>query len=1080
MNTREVGVVANLVVSHARQRWSRLLLTVLAIVAAATVVVWVVSGYDSLVQKFDEFADQYLSRYSVVMIPTNENDTPGALNFMNEGPVLPVSVIEALRQDPAVATVDAVFQTRARIENPDHPPAEGDRGGAGRFGGGFGAPGGENGGPAGANGRTGRRPGSRRGPMRPSAEGEQATEAESKPATGEATEKQPPRGEQAGGDAPPSSDTASERPARNFGPGTRPGGFGPAGFGQGPAGPGGPGPGGRGPGGFGRQQSPMLVGTDATAPPYDMVEGVWFDAQNAKELAGVITSGSAEQLKIKLGQDVLVSGRGDGEPLKVKIVGIVEQRKPLPSAGVVIGLPAMKGPPLTRGPASAALYVPVKLAEKVTGLTANATYAGIVLKPGAKIAEFKANWDARIKAESLGAEIQSLQEVEAELDQSHTSEHIRSQAWSATGISLLAALFIIFSTLSMGVDERIRQFALLRAIALNKSHVALMIAMESLLMGLIGWAGGLTAGWLLLKWVAESHPEMFPVGTTLGLWCVLLSGLCAVGGSLIAAILPAWKATRVSPLDAMSAATAKTKSSFSWWMTAVGAVMVAINPIVVFYIPMEDTSRYFASAAFGCTSMAIGFVLLTPFAIVMTDRFLGPLVSRFLGLNSELLSLQLSTNMWRTLGTAVALTLGLGLFVSMQVWGYTMLAPFTPGPWVPDLVVGLTPLGVPDSEFDALRHVPGVKPDEFVPLAAEQVKFAEDVTGAKVRATSSRQDNCVLLGADLDKALGGDDPMFDFRFVTGTRDEAIAKMKQGRYCLVPDHFERESGLSVGDKFAVRYNDDPEKTVEYEIAGVVNMDGWHWMSKVGLRNHGGGRSAGLMFANFDQIRKDFNIERISFFWMNLDGTKTEDELKASFQEIADRNFDVEAARRRAASSSRMASLRQGPGGGGRGYTATINMRSAAGVREQMRERADGIIWMLSQLPLVTLLVTSLGVVNTVLASVRARRWDMGVMRAVGVTRFMLFRMILAEALLVGLVACILSLGFGAIAGYCGVGITRYVNVRGGQLTHLVIPWAHVMIGFGMTLGLCLLGALYPALRTGATQPLRLLQEGRTAS
>jgi putative ABC transport system permease protein len=103
-----------------------------------------------------------------------------------------------------------------------------------------------------------------------------------------------------------------------------------------------------------------------------------------------------------------------------------------------------------------------------------------------------------------------------------------------------------------------------------------------------------------------------------------------------------------------------------------------------------------------------------------------------------------------------------------------------------------------------------------------------------------------------------------------------------------------------------------------------------------------------------------------------------------------------------------------------------------------------------------------------------------LRALGVTRSGLFRLIVAESLLIGVVACILSLGFGAMAGYCGTGVTQYINIRGGQYTPLVIPWSRLMVGFAMTLGLCLLAALWPAYRTGRTEPLRLLQAGRAST
>ena len=64
---------------------------------------------------------------------------------------------------------------------------------------------------------------------------------------------------------------------------------------------------------------------------------------------------------------------------------------------------------------------------------------------------------------------------------------------------LLASLFIIFTTLSMGVNERIRQLAMMRAVAMTRAQVAGLIIAESLVLALIGWAGGLAAGWGLLK-----------------------------------------------------------------------------------------------------------------------------------------------------------------------------------------------------------------------------------------------------------------------------------------------------------------------------------------------------------------------------------------------------------------------------------------------------------------------------------------------------------------------------------------------------------------------------------------------------
>ncbi|MDB5341346.1 MAG: macB 7 [Planctomycetaceae bacterium] len=1033
MNATDLKVVAKLVFAHMRHRPARMLLTLFSTVAAACIVVWVVSSYDSLIAKFDEFSENYLGRYTFVVLPVPKPGTQGQGGGEMFGPPaarLSPDVIETLRQDPAVAVIDPILQARARVTKFGAPPEE----------------------------RGGNRD---RGGIRPPIERGNADDDAA----------------QAGVPNIPNPANTPSSPGGVDPPGgvhSFPDFGGRVNFVQG--------------GGGGLNRAPMLVGTNAVEAPYSVTEGNWADPQKPDAMEAAISSRAAEQLKVKLGDEVEVGVGMRSEPVKLKIVGIVEQRKPLPSTPAIIGLPAMRGPPLTRGPASAALYVPLPLAERIAGTSGKYDLAGIALKNGFKVEEFKQNWMPRLTQAGSVAELVSLADVDSELQDSTTNETVKSQAYAATGISLLAALFIIFSTLSMGVDERIRQFAMLRAISFTKAQVATMILLESLFLGLIGWGGGLLAGWGLLEFITKMRPDLFPVGASLGTWCIAMSGLCSVGGALLAAIPPAWKATRVSPLDAMGPQSPVPVTRLSWIATVVGLVLVSVNPILVFWVPMPDTSRYIISAAFGCTCLGVGIIFLAPVTILITEKLLGPIIARLFGLSPKLLERQLSTNLWRTLGTTVALTLGLGLFVAMQTWGYTMLGPYTPGDWVPDMVVVMTPSGIPDSAVDAVRHMKGVIPERSLPCLSEQVKFATDVTGAKVRATSSRQDNCVLVGIDPDLGLGGKKPIFNFKFVSGTRDEAIAKLKQGRYCLVPDHFERESGLTVGGKFGVLHPDDPKQVLEYEIAGVVSMTGWHWMSKVGLRNRGGGRSSGLMFTAFDQVRKDVGTQRINAFWINTDGTVKEEDVKASLQAITEKNHDPSLARGRGPGMG-MGGFGMGMGGGGfgrggrgngSGYSTTVNIRSREGVQIAIRERANGIIWLLSRLPLVTLLVTSLGVINTIVSSIRARRWEMGVMRAIGITRFGLFRMILCEAILVGVAACLLSFAFGVTAGYCGTGITRYVNVRGGQITPLIVPWMQIGVGFLMTLILCLIAALWPAMQTGRTEPLRLLQSGRTAA
>ncbi len=805
---------------------------------------------------------------------------------------------------------------------------------------------------------------------------------------------------------------------------------------------------------------PSLVGTTAAQPPYPLIDGKWIDPQHADRRQCALDSGVAKQLAVTVGGNVLVVF-GTKE-FRLKVIGIVDQH----SVAMAVRSPSA----LPSGPATAAVYVPLALADKLTRQTAKVNLVNLKLREGSTAADVRRAWSTRLATAKPPAEMLGIDDIRANLEESMMAANARRQAWAATGMSLLAALFIIFTTLSMGVNERIRQFAVMRAVGLSRGQVMRVIAAEAIVLALIGWAGGLAAGWAMLALASRAQPALFSTGGSLGTWCVLLTGASAFGGALLASILPAWQATRVHPLEAMSPRRS-TRPSVRWSAIAgvVGVGLIAVNPLLVYVVPVPDAARYAIYEAIGCSSMAVGFLLLAPLTILVTETVFTPGLGLLVGLQPRLLSAQLSSNLWRTLGTTVALTIGLGLYVALQVWGYSMLQPFVPGDWVPDALVSFQRGGLPDTEIEAIRSIPGVDGQQCIPLAVEQPKLAEDITGSHERTSVARQDNVIVIGLDPNTAFGGDDPLIKLDFVRGNRHDALAKLAKGPYCIVPDHFLDATGLNLGDRFTMIPPESPDKRVEYTIAGAVSLPGWHWMTKFsGLRRRSG-RSAAMVFAPYDQVRRDFGLSAINFFWMNIDKNVGVDAIGAALRPIAERNPGVQQPVNQ-----------QGTWNvGAQNFGPSVRISTPDEVRSRIGDRADAMIWAMCQLPLITLLVTSLGVINTVMASVRARRWELGVMRSLGVTRSGLFRMILVEGLLIGLITCLLSLGFGIMAGWCGMGISQYVSFFGGMPTPLVIPWARLAIGLAVALGLCLAAALWPAFTAGRSEPLALLQQGRTA-
>ncbi len=591
-------LVWKLAFSYAWRHPTRMLLTSIAMIASACVVVWVVSGYDALASKFGDNTAEYLGRYDIFVVPDSLQED-----------FIPSDLIREIRQDAAIAEYEPVMQTVVRQSDAVGGPG---MGGPGRGGPGMGGPG--RGGPGGGPGG-----GSPKASVEQGFGGKNAAQGSG--------------------------------PANAPGPGQGPGGSRPGG----PGGPGGGRPGMMHSGMMGPGGMPNLVGTTAEKPPYELAEGRWIAYGNPALREAVISNNLAEQLQVKLNDDVMVIF-GTKE-FHLKIVGITKQAVSQSLVGNTpqnspSGRPMMQmrqGPAM--GPAASALYVPMPLAEKIARRTDKINLINIKLNKDADPAEFRSRWIAKAAHAQPPVLIAGAREIKSAQEVGMMANNAKKQAWAATGMSLVAALFIIFTTLSMGVHERVRQFATMRAIGLTRRQIAGVIFSESLILALIGWGGGLAAGWGLLAIFRSGKSDLFGNSASLGLWCILLTGASAFGGALVASIIPAWQATSVKPLEAMSPRRSPRPSAkLVLRLAVIGLVGIAANPLLVYIAPIPDAARYGVYEGIGCTTMAIGFLLLAPLVIILTEKFFGPVLARLLGLEPKLLASQLSSNLWRTFG----------------------------------------------------------------------------------------------------------------------------------------------------------------------------------------------------------------------------------------------------------------------------------------------------------------------------------------------------------------------------------------------------------------------------------------------
>ena len=803
-----------------------------------------------------------------------------------------------------------------------------------------------------------------------------------------------------------------------------------------------------------RMPEVRLLGTSAAEAPYPLDGGRWLDPARPDLPEAALSTEAAQQFGIGVGDDVVV---GEGARARtLRVVGLVANP-------VIAGFGAGVAAAQVMTPALGGLYVPMALAEELLGEPARIHFVGVAVDPAADVNAFRYGWTPRLGGAATPVQFQEAHDIEETLDQSASAENVRTQAYTATGIALLAALFLVFSTLNMGVAERIRQFAVLRAVALTRLQIGALVAIESFVFATVGFLGGIAVGHVVVQAVARASAQLFRGnGASVGPHSLALAAVCTYGGALLAAIWPILRATRVRPMDAMAPRSDGPARRLSPALVALGLLLLAVQPLVTFAMPMPDSARYAAYVLVGCPAFGLAFILLAPAAVVLVDRFGSPLLARLFGLPPRLLASQITAHLWRTAGIALALTIGLGLYVSIQVWGYSMLNSFMPGAWAPDALVAFQPGLAPD-QAEAVSRIPGIVPGHALPIVFEQPRLKDDLTRSAERATVTRQDTLVIVGIDPVRAFGGEDPLFRFEWTAGSPEEAIPLLAGGRGCIVPDHFLTAANLKVGDTFELVPPEHPETPVAYVVAGAVRLPGWHWQTKpVGFRSRTH-RACALVFASYDAVAADFSRPAASHVWLDFDPAATSAE-----------KLGHDARALYAGLLGRDVALGDAPPG-----APAVRVMPIDGIRGMVRSHAKQWLWGMSRLPLVTLAITCLGVLNALLASVRARRWDIGVLRAIGFTRWAIVRAVVAEGLLIGLVACLLSLGFGILAGWCGAGLSQYVSFFAGMRLELILEWRPILAGLGAALLLCALAAIGPAVAIGRTEPLALLQQGRGA-
>ena len=797
-------------------------------------------------------------------------------------------------------------------------------------------------------------------------------------------------------------------------------------------------------------QSPILVGNHAVECPYELKEGVWPDMASSSAMEGVLGSGSAKYFSAGVG--TVMNVRVGTHVYDVKIVGIVKQAKATP--GVIMGPGGMSGP------AFSSLFVPVKVCEKITGQPFAPNLIYVQLKEGVDKKEFAENFRQElVQASAAVADTDSI------IQRLSSDRSVRSQKDSAemsVWLVLFSCIFIIFTTLSIGVSERARRLALMRALGLGRVQIALLIAGEGIFLCIPALLGGLAAGFFLVYLLEEGSASV-PV---LAWSTVLTAAVCAVGGALLASIIPAWRASRQSPLEAAvpSSGFIGKVSRVPVWSVVAGLACVCLQPAALLLPGLEVETRKWIFFWLGYPGLVAGALFLAPTFVRVTE-WAGAWITGFLlRVPHSFLKMQLSRNLSRSVGTAVSMSVGLSLFVGVQTWGYSMLVPFSPDTSTPGTLVSFLHTEFKSADVPELMARPSLRNSRMYPIYVDE----PDIAPAQMKSpgfSGMRNRSIVLAGIPVAEMAGGSHPLFNPVFVSGNPQEAYAMLESTRSLLIPDTFARTVGLKVGDDLMLvnpssrerRSGNEPSVGIRgrgrgaavrgepWKVAAIISFPGWHWLTKTsGMRGRRGGFVAALAIADERWLKEEYAHQGFQFIWGDTAPGISNVELQNDLGEYA------------------LMKVREQENGG-EGAKPLVKALTRESLGESVTSRGDDVIFTMSKLPIIMMVIAVLAVLNTVLASVQSRRREFGLMRAVGVPGGMVMRMLWAETLMVSLCSVVMSLVLGVLGAWCSIQILEYGYHFGVVTPPVTMPWAHLACAVLLVLALSSLACLLPAWR-----------------
>lgn len=568
-------------------------------------------------------------------------------------------------------------------------------------------------------------------------------------------------------------------------------------------------------------------------------------------------------------------------------------------------------------------------------------------------------------------------------------------------VALFVGAFIIFNTFAIIVAQRTRELGLLRALGASQRQVLSSVVLEALVVGLVASTVGVLAGIgiaLALKAVLAATGFDLPTsGTVIQVRTFVVSIVVGTLVTLVAAIVPARRAAKVAPVEALREAQDSPGRSLRFRLVSGSVVLVAgVAPLMYGLFGQPDNGLQLVGIGVAVTF--IGLAMLTPLIAGPVARALGAPVRRT-GVSGKLGRENAMRNPRRTAATASALMIGLGLVVFVAVFGAsakssvdsaldrTLSADF--------VLTSPTFAGFSTAAADRIQGVPGV---EFVSQIRQQGFRVEGDDGFLTAVAPGSLPSVTSLGS-----------------VEG----AIGSLALPNTVAVHEDVATDRGWTLGDRFEAEFAATGRQ--ELQIVAVYSEES----------------ILGSYAVSLDTFEDHFAQQLDTMVLVRARAGADVAVVQAGLEDA-------------------LASF------------PNVEVQDQASFREKYAQFLNQVLNLLTALLLMAVIIAVFGIVNTLSLSIYERTRELGLLRAVGMTRRQTRSMVRWEAVLISVMGALFGVVIGILFGWA---LQQALEPEG--FTELGIPG--VQIGVYVVLaGLAgVLAAIVPARRAAKLNVLEAI-------